>query len=118
MTSSAARGSRFPVGSSARSRSGLVHERAGDGHALLLAAGELRRAVVDAIGQADRLERRSREAVVPVAVGVEQRQLDVLERARPRQEVEGLEHEADPLVPEPGLRPHGPARATSSPSSR
>ena len=33
--------SRLPVGSSAKMSDGIVHERAGDGHALDLAAGEL-----------------------------------------------------------------------------
>ncbi len=45
-------GSRLPVGSSASSRLRLVGQGAGDGHALLFAAGQLGRLVLDATGQA------------------------------------------------------------------
>ena len=58
MISSLVRVSRAPVGSSARMIGGLVDQRAGDGHALLLAAGELGGLVVRAVGQPDRFERR------------------------------------------------------------
>ena len=81
----------------------LVDQRAGDGDALLLAAGELVRHVVIALAEPDRVERRQR-ALVPlggleaVLRAVEQRQLDVVERGRARQQVEALEHEADLLV--------------------
>ena len=54
------RESRLPVGSSARSSGGLVDQGAGDGHALLLAAGQLRRLVVQPVAQADALEQRPR----------------------------------------------------------
>ena len=58
----------------------VVDERAGDGHALALAAGELVRAMLGAVVEADAIERfeRARAALVAVDAGVEQRQLDVL----------------------------------------
>ena len=48
--------SRLPVGSSANTTAGPVHERAGDGDALLLAAGELGRAVGEPVAEADALD--------------------------------------------------------------
>ena len=41
------------MGSSARIRAGIGHQGPGHGHPLLLAAGELARAVLDPVGQAD-----------------------------------------------------------------
>ena len=94
------RESRLPVGSSARITFGCVDERARDRDALLLAARELVRVVIERA-------RRGRPARAPRAraawrsragdARVEQRQLDVLERARARQQVEALEHEAERL---------------------
>ena len=76
----------------------LGHQRARDRDALLLAARELGRRVLRAVGEPDRCERlaaraarRSRARTPPV----DQRQLDVLERGRARQQVEALEHEAE-----------------------
>ena len=58
--------------------------------------------VLGPIGQTDRLERRERAAPSlggrHLAGDVEQRQLDVLDRRRPRQQVEPLKHEADLAV--------------------
>ena len=54
--------SRLPVGSSARSRRGSRHQRARDGRALRLAARELGRPVVRAVGEADPLEARAARA--------------------------------------------------------
>ncbi len=51
-TSSVVRESRLPVGSSANNTGGLVDQRAGDGDALLLAAGKLRRLVIHPVSQA------------------------------------------------------------------
>ena len=82
---------------------GFVDQRPRDRHALLLAAGQLVGKVVGAVAEADGLERRagapcrSRRLERAAAV-VEQRQLDVVERARARQQVEALEDEADLLV--------------------
>ena len=50
--------SRLPVGSSAIRSGAAVDQRPGDGDALLLAAGELRRLVVEPVAQADPLEQR------------------------------------------------------------
>ena len=75
----------------------LGHQGAGDGHALLLAAGELGRRVVLAAGEADRGQglAGARGGAPRRAPAVDQRQLDVLERRGARQQVEPLEHEAD-----------------------
>ena len=85
----------------------LGHERAGDGHALLLAAGELARLVVETLAESDALQRRGGErarVALAAAAVVEQRQLDVLERAGARQEIEALEDEAELLVADGGER--------------
>ncbi len=78
----------------------VVHERAGDGHALHLAAGELVGAVVVVVnGQARRREGRYGPllALATRAVGVDERELHVVEHAHAREQVEALEHEADAL---------------------
>ena len=93
--------SRLPVGSSARMMRRLGDQRAGDGDALLLSAGELARLMIEAIAEADALQRRDGQRVrvaLPAAAVVQQRQLDVLHRAGARQEIEALEDEADLLV--------------------
>ena len=54
--------SRLPVGSSASSSGGLERQRPRDGHALLLAAGELDRIVVGPGGQADLAEQAAGRA--------------------------------------------------------
>src|SRR5687767_11190977 len=84
----------------------LVDQRPRDGDALLLPAGELIRVVIHPLAEADDLEHFLRAAVpfgrfhlVAPAV-IEQRQLDVVERRRARQEVEALEDEADLAVPD------------------
>ena len=58
--------SRFAVGSSASRRRGLADQGAGDGDALLLAAGQLGRAMARALGEADRPSARlTRAATSP-----------------------------------------------------
>src|SRR5579864_6021831 len=60
----------------------VVHQRAGDRHALPLAARQLVGVVVHAVGQADALEREA-GALPPIAArdaGIDQRQLDVVQR--------------------------------------
>src|SRR5438105_8240279 len=81
----------------------VVQERARDRDALLLTAGELARAVVDPVAEADLLE-RSERALPPLfaVAAVDERQLDVLDRVQSREQVVGLEHEADVLVADPG----------------
>ena len=99
--------SRLPVGSSARRIVGLGHERARDRHALLLAARQLIGEVVEPVAQADRRQRIHRALVALgrlhlVGAVVEQRQLDVVERRGPRQQVEPLEDEPDLPVADDG----------------
>ena len=55
-----ARSSRLPVGSSAMSIGGIVHQRAGDRDALLLAAGQL-------LGIGPRLRREARPGSAPAS---------------------------------------------------
>src|SRR5258705_2858394 len=76
----------------------VVHQRPRDGDRLWLAAGELIRMVAKPVAEAYGLQRVGR-ALPPLRSGhlarVEQRELDVLDRGRAREQVEPLEHEAD-----------------------
>jgi len=83
---------------------GIVDEGTRDGDALALAAGEFVRPVVDAVAEADVLQREHRAlpAFVGLHAGVDQRELDVVERVGPREEIEGLEDESDFAVPNLG----------------
>ena len=92
--------SRLPVGSSANTTAGREIERAGDRDALLLAARELRRAVVQAVADADGVDQAVEPLRVDLLAGDRQRQQDVLARVEDRQQVEGLEDEADLLAPQ------------------
>jgi hypothetical protein len=65
----------------------LVHQRSGDGHALALAAGKFIRLVVNAVGQSNlgqRIERGFSSFVAGLA-GVDERQLDVVQRIGTRE---------------------------------
>ena len=73
----------------------LAHQRTGDGHALLLASGQLVRQVVLAP-----FETHERELLAGTGVGlfqaypgIAQRQLHVLERRELAQQIKALEHE-------------------------
>src|SRR6476660_4738461 len=79
----------------------LGDQRPGDRHALLLATGELGRIVRQPITQAQPLELNARpsKAIAAADALVQERSGDVLERARPRQEVVGLKDEADGAAP-------------------
>ena len=83
---------------------GRVDQRARDGHALPLSAGELVGPVLDPVAQPDPRERitRQRAALLGSQPGVDQGELHVVQRRGPGQQVEGLEHESDLLVPDPG----------------
>ena len=102
----ARRVSRLPVGSSARTSAGLGHDRARERDPLLLAARELVREVVAAVGEPDRSSASAARArrSSRLDARVEQRQLDVRERGRPRDQVERLEDEADLAVADPRQR--------------
>jgi hypothetical protein len=92
-----------PGGLVGEEQRGLRDERPGDRHPLLLSAGELVRRVVEARAQPDALEHRPgprRPLRARDAALVDERELDVLEGGRAREEVEPLEHEPDRLVPE------------------
>ena len=97
MISSRVSSSRLPVGSSASRTLGLLDQGAGDGDALLLAAGQLGGQVPGPVAQAD-LGQRPASALPPLArrhAERDQRGLDVLLGGQGRDEVEGLEDEAD-----------------------
>ena len=100
----------------------VVDQRARDRDPLLLAAGELARRVALTVAQAEQPERRAcalgaRSRVCRRRGRVEQRQCDVLERAGARQQIEALEHEAEPLAAQ-RARSGSASAATSMPSNR
>ena len=99
--------SRLPVGSSASRMRGPADDGAGDGDALLLAAGELRREVVHARAQADPLERGLRQ-LAPLARLASVRYSSGISTLsatlRSRDQVEGLEDEAELAVAQPRQR--------------
>jgi hypothetical protein len=79
----------------------LERDRARDGDALLLAAGELAGRVAGAVGEPDARQRRLAERIgflARLAGDLAQRQRDVAERCHVRIEVERLEHHADALA--------------------
>ena len=84
---------------------GLADQRPRDRHALLLAAGELGRAMARAVGEPDGRERLAHRAARQPPAGEPRRQRDVLRRGQRRQQVEGLEDEPDALAPQAGQRP-------------
>jgi hypothetical protein len=94
----------------------LEHQRARDRHALLHAAGQLARPLVQRIAQADGGEQRARALAlrgVTRPVAHQRRQRHVLQRAEGRQQVVELEHEAQRLAP--AQRQRLRRRAPSSP---
>ena len=94
--------SRLPVGSSASSERRLVDQGAGDGDALLLAAGKLVGVMVGARAEADEFERAQGALLLLARLDamavVKHRHLDVFQRRRAREQVETLEDEADFFV--------------------
>ena len=107
--------SRLPVGSSANSTRGPVAERARQRDALLLAARELGRVVMAAVGEAHPAQQLVR-ALLGLQAAQLQRHLDVLARGEGRDELEGLEDEADLLPAQ--ARPLVLARASPAPRRR
>ena len=82
----------------------MVDQGAGDGDALALASGELAGLVIHARLEVDGAQGGLGVlfAVLAIHAGVDERQLDVVQRAGAGQQVEGLEHEADFLVADAG----------------
>ena len=82
----------------------LLDERPGDRDALLLAAGEMRRQVGRAIGEADLLEQGERAGTRLVVrdAGRSDRRLHVVDCGERRDQVELLEHEPERPQPEIG----------------
>ena len=78
----------------------VVDERAGDGHALHLAAGKLAGLLVHVVGKPDAAEGvdGAAAALGPSDAGQGKRQLDVFQDGLMRDEVISLEHEADAVV--------------------
>ena len=74
-----------------------VHEGAGNGHALQLAAGELPRHALGALGETDRAEhgRHSPRALCRIAAEQGQWQADILRHAQVGQNVEALENKTE-----------------------
>ena len=89
--------SRFPGRLVGEQDGWLVHQRAGDGDALALAAGKFVRLVMHAVGQADAGQRLVRElaAFLGGNAGINQGQFHVAQRVGARQQIEGLKNEAD-----------------------
>ena len=80
-------------------------QRAGDRHPLLLAARQLARPVLGAVGQTRPTSSAAERSVTPLGrldARVHERQLDVAQRGHVRQQVELLEHEADVAVADLG----------------
>ncbi len=79
-----------------------VHQRARDRHALLLAAGELAGAVVDALAEAEAGEQLLGAGVALLArhAGIHRRHFDVVARGGAAEQVVALEHEAEGLAPQ------------------
>src|ERR1051326_1180263 len=81
-------------------------ERACDGDALLLSAGQLRGLIAFASFQSHAMQRVERRFVPllarPSELAVQQRQLDVLDRRRAREQIEALKNEADLRVANDG----------------
>ena len=80
---------------------GAAHHGPCNGHTLALAAGQLVRAMVDPIAKPHHLQRRTGPlpALHLFHPAVQQRQGHVIQRRQPGQQVEGLKHEAQFLVP-------------------
>ncbi len=83
---------------------GLADERPGDRHALLLPAGQLRGRWPRGPRARRRRARRAPRRGQPAA-GEPRGQRDVLRGGQRREQVEGLEDEADALAAQPGQRP-------------
>ncbi|MNU62891.1 hypothetical protein D3C71_521310 [compost metagenome] len=81
---------------------GIVHQRAGNRHALLLAAGEMARPMLGAIRHAEASEQGGCPftPLAAVAAGIDRRDLDIGERRDFVQQMIALEDEAEMLAPQ------------------
>lgn len=77
----------------------------GQGHPLLLAAGELRRAMPRALGETHAAQRLAHLRARGASTGEPQGECHVLRGSERRQQVEGLEHETDPVPAQECERP-------------
>ena len=77
-------------------------QRAGDRHPLLLPAGQLGGTVREPVAEPDRVDERGEPLVVDLRAGERQRQRDVLVRGQDRDQVVGLEDEAELVAPQRG----------------
>ena len=80
----------------------FVDQRPGARDALLLAAGHLARPVLQPVGDAQLLHQVAEPVLVNLVTRQGRGQGDVLGRGQRRNQVEGLEHEADAVPPQPG----------------
>ncbi len=81
---------------------GRVDEGAGEGNALLLAAGELNREMVEPLAETDLFKKRAGLGAVGAARTEFEGDEDVLQRGERREELEVLEDETDAFVAEGG----------------
>ena len=95
--------SRLPVGSSATRIVGSGAS-ARERDALLFAAGELRRIMMQSVAEPDRLQLLRRALRSVGIAGKLERDGDVLERRHGRDQMEGLEDDADLAAAEAGQR--------------
>ena len=81
---------------------GLAHDGTGDGHTLALAAGQLIGPVIQPVGKADGFQRGPGPLLTfrLLHAAVQQGQRHIIQRRQLGQQMEGLEHEADLLVPD------------------
>ncbi len=83
---------------------GAIDEGAGDGDALLFAAGKLRGAMAEAVGEADAFEgfADARGTLGAIDFGEAEGEFDIFLESHARQEVERLEDHADRVTAIPG----------------
>ena len=81
---------------------GLVYQRPGDGHPLLLAAGKLPGLVGGPLLQPDGPQRLQRRFPDFGTIRIDERQFHVFQGADPRQQVKGLKDKSDFLIADLG----------------
>ena len=81
---------------------GAADQRPGTGDPLLLTTGHFTGTMREAIGDPERFDEMVKPRLVDLHPSEVERKRDVLGRGQRRDEVEGLEHEADPIPAQPG----------------